>query len=191
MAEDPLKFPLVYGPWTIHDRKIVYQDPWLKVTRDDVTRPDGQPGTYTVSHMKQGVSVLAIDENGNCHMTEEFHYAVGKTTIECVSGGIDGDESPLAAAQRELAEEIGLKAEKWTALGTVDPFTAIAFSPTRLWLAEELQSTEKNPDASEIINTVIFPLDHVLNMVNDGTITHAPSVVTILKTWILKNCPVK
>ena len=187
MPDEPDKFPLAYGPWTIQSRKVVYQDPWLKVTRDDVTRPDGNPGTYSLSHMKKGVCVLAIDQNGDCHLTEEFHYAVGKVTIECVSGGIDGEEDPLLTAKRELAEELGLSAEKWTDLGVVDPFTAIAFSPTRLWLAEGLNETPSNPDSSEIICHVIFPLSEVMKMVNNGLITHAPSVVTILKTWILKH----
>ena len=187
MADEPIHTPLKYGPWTILKREVVYHDPWLKVTRDQVTRPDGLPGTYCISHMKAGVCVLALDENNNCHLTDEFHYAVGRETLECVSGGIDANEEPLATAQRELAEEIGLKAERWTDLGTVDPFTAIALSPTRLWLAEGLSATATNPDGSEIIRHVQMPLAEVVQRVWSGEITHAPSVATILKAWILKN----
>ena len=187
MADEPIHTPLKYGPWTILKREVVYHDPWPKVTRDQVTRPDGLPGTYCISHMKAGVCVLALDENNNCHLTDEFHYAVGRETLECVSGGIDANEEPLATAQRELAEEIGLKAERWTDLGTVDPFTAIALSPTRLWLAEGLSATATNPDGSEIIRHVQMPLAEVVQRVWSGEITHAPSVATILKAWILKN----
>jgi len=131
--------------------------------------------------------VLAMDENNVCHLTDEFHYAVGRNTLECVSGGIDSGEDPLETAQRELAEEIGLKAGKWTDLGKVDPFTAIANSPTRLWLAEDLTPTATNPDASEIIRCVKMPFIEVVQRVWSGEITHAPSVATILKAWILKN----
>jgi ADP-ribose pyrophosphatase len=187
VADHNQEFPQSYGPWTIHSRTIVYQDPWLKVTRDEVTRPDGSPGSYSLSHMKKGVCVLALDGDGNCHLTDEFHYAVGRNTIECVSGGIDGEEDPLQTAQRELAEELGLKASKWTDLGTADPFTAIAFSPTRLFLAEELSETEINPDASEIIRHVVIPFAEVIRMVNKSEITHAPSCVTILKSWLFKS----
>ena len=186
MPEQPENFPYDYGPWKINSRSVVYKDQWLKVTRDEVTRPDGSPGTYCISHMKAGVCVLALDADGNCHLTEEFHYAVGEVTIECVSGGIDGNENPLATARRELEEELGLVAGKWTDLGTVDPFTAIAFSPTRLFLAEELKETNKNPDSTEVITHVVLPFAEVLNRVNNSTITHAPSCVTIMKAWLLK-----
>jgi len=187
MADDFFETPLKYGPWMILHRDVVYHDPWLKVTRDQVTRPDGSPGTYCISHIKAGVCVLAMDENNVCHLTDEFHYAVGRNTLECVSGGIDSGEDPLETAQRELAEEIGLKAGKWTDLGKVDPFTAIANSPTRLWLAEDLTPTATNPDASEIIRCVKMPFIEVVQRVWSGEITHAPSVATILKAWILKN----
>lgn len=175
------EFPASYGPWTILKRHEVYRDPWLRVTRDDVLRPDGTPGTYSISHMKPGVCVLAVDADGICHLTEEFHYAVGRVTLECVSGGIDPGEDALATAQRELAEELGLKASRWTSLGLVDPFTAIAVSPTQLWLAQELEEIAANPEPTETIRHVRMPLMQVIERVMNSQITHAPSVAAILK----------
>ncbi|MFM7131863.1 MAG: NUDIX domain-containing protein [Isosphaeraceae bacterium] len=189
MPED--HFPQPYGPWVINKRSIIYHDPWLKVTRDDVTRPDGTPGTYCISHMKPGVCVLALDCHGNCHLTEEFHYAVGRVTIECVSGGIDGNEDPLETARRELAEELGLVAAKWTDLGMVDPFTAIAFSPTRLFLAEELKETNTSPELTEVIQHIVIPFKQVLKMVLESEIAHAPSCTAILKSWLIKSIEFK
>ncbi len=187
MSDDSSQYPQKYGPWVIQGRAVVYQDPWLKVTRDTVIRPDGSPGTYSVSHMKPGVCVLAIDHQGICHLTEEFHYAVGKLTVECVSGGIEPGEGAFETAQRELAEELGLIAGKWTDLGVVDPFTAIALSPTSLWLAEDLTTTETNLDASEIIRHVEIPFEDVMKKAMSAEITHAPSVSAILKAWIIKS----
>jgi len=184
MNETTIETPARHGPWTILERRVVYQDPWLKVTKDDVLRPDGLPGTYSLSHMKPGVCVIAIDQDRHCHLTEEFHYAVGRVTIECVSGGIDAGEDPLVTAQRELAEELGLKAGRWTPLGVVDPFTAIAVSPTRLWLAEDLERTSANPESTEIIRHVRLPLEDVIQKVWSSEITHAPSVIAILKASI-------
>ncbi|MCY2933270.1 MAG: NUDIX hydrolase [Planctomycetota bacterium] len=186
MSDEPIRYPLKYGPWVIQERSIVYQDPWLKVTRDIVARPDGSPGSYGVSHMKPGVCVLAIDGDGICHLTEEFHYAVGRVTLECVSGGIEPGEGVFETAQRELAEELGLCAGKWTDLGMVDPFTAIALSPTSLWLAEDLSRTTANPEVSEIIRHVEIPFAEVFKKTMAAEITHAPSVALILKAWIMK-----
>ncbi len=183
MKDTNPEFPAIYGPWTILQRHEVYRDPWLKVTRDDVLRPDGNPGTYSISHMKPGVCVIAVDTDGICHLTEEFHYAVGRVTLECVSGGIDPGEDALATAQRELAEELGLKANHWTSLGVVDPFTAIAVSPTQLFLAQGLAEIGASPEPTETIRHVRIRMEQVLEKVMNSEITHAPSVAAILKAF--------
>ena len=82
-----------HGPWKILESREVYRDPWTRLRRDEVIRPDGEPGSYSVLDLKPGVSVLAIDEQDNAYLTEEFHYGVGRVTIEAVSGGIEaGDD---------------------------------------------------------------------------------------------------
>lgn len=170
-----------HGPWTILESNEKYSDPWIKVTRDEVIRPDGNPGTYATVQLKSGVCVVAIDAQRIVHLTREFHYAVGRTTIEGVSGGIEGDEVPQLAAERELAEEIGLIAGKWTHLGTVDPFTAAIHSTVDLYLAEELQECPTAPEGTEEIEHVTFSLNETLEMVRDGRITHSPTVATLLR----------
>src|SRR5436305_465953 len=118
------------GPWKVLKSDSVYKDPWLELVRDEVIRPDGQPGTHTIAYIKPGVSVLALDADGTVCLTHEFHYGVGRVTLEVVSGGIDEGESPEDAAKRELKEELGITAEEWSDLGVVDPFTAMVNSPT-------------------------------------------------------------
>src|ERR1051325_3989830 len=112
------------GPWKVVQAREIYRDPWIAVQVDDVLRPDGKPGIHSIIHLKAGVCVLAMDAEGNVYLTEEFHYAVGRVTLEGVSGGSERDEAPLVTAQRELREELGIVASKWTHLGAVDPFTA-------------------------------------------------------------------
>ena len=174
-----------HGPWKIVQTDWVYQDPWVKVQRDQVIRPDGQHGTYAVVHIKPGVCVLAIDEHDRAYLTEEFHYAVGKLTIECVSGGCDEGEKPIITAQRELREELGIEAKEWTDLGRVDPFTASLLSPTQLFLARRLQFVEAAPEGTELIRRVTMPLKQVVEMGFQGEITHAPSLILIFKVWQL------
>ncbi|MFN0198207.1 MAG: NUDIX domain-containing protein [Planctomycetaceae bacterium] len=171
-----------HGPWTIRETKTVYRDPWIGVTCDDVLRPDGKPGTFSVVHLKPGVSVLAIDDRQTVYLTKEFHYAVGRVTIECVSGGIEEGEAAATSAERELHEELGLTAKTWTKLGTCDPFTSSVLSPTQLYLAEDLQMVEAQPEGTELIERVAFSLTEAVNMVLQSEITHAPSCLAILLT---------
>jgi ADP-ribose pyrophosphatase len=173
-----------HGPWKIVDSQEVYRDPWIAVRKDDVIRPDGRPGTYAVVHLKPGVSVLAMDDDQNVYLTQEFHYGVGRVTLEAVSGGIDEGEDALATARRELKEEIGIEAASWTDLGLVDPFTGSVVSPTRLYLARDLIFGSHDQEGTETIHCVKLPLSQAVHKVLAGEITHGPSCVVILKAWL-------
>jgi ADP-ribose pyrophosphatase len=173
-----------HGPWQIVKRHEVYRDPWIVLHKDDVIRPDGQPGTFSVVHVKAGVCVLAVD-NGVAYLTEEFHYGVGRITVEAVSGGIEPGETALLTAQRELREELGIRAVDWLDLGVCDPFTSSVVSPTRLFLARGLDIGEQAPEGTERIRRLAVPVAEAVAMVVDGRITHGPSCVLILKAHML------
>lgn len=170
-----------HGPWTICGTREVYRDPWIHLQVDQVVRPDGNSGTYCTVRLKSGVCVIAMDEEKNVFLTQEFHYAVGRVTIEGVSGGIEEGESALSTAERELKEELGISARRFKSLGVVDPFTAAILSPTELFLAEELSFGAPEHEGTEIIELVKVPLTTALHWVDDGMITHAPSCVALLK----------
>lgn len=170
-----------HGPWQIQSSQEVYRDPWLAVRCDQVIRPDGQPGTHSVVAIKPGVSVLACDAQFNVYLTEEFHYAIGRISLETVSGGIDEGETPADAARRELQEELGITAGELISLGSVDPFTSSLVSPTQLFLATELTFGSASPEGTERIECVKIPLEEAVERVERSEITHAPSCVAILK----------
>lgn len=171
-----------HGPWKILARTEIYKSPWLHLVRDDVLRPDGQPGTHDLARLRRGVTVVALDETDNVHLTEEFHYAVGRVTLEGVSGGREGEEPPLPCAQRELREELGIEAGDWTDLGVMDPITSVVDSPTQLYLARNLRFVDKAPEGTEQIRHVVLALAEALEMVMDGRITHAGTSVALLKS---------
>ncbi len=174
-----------HGPWQIRSSRQVYRDLWIEVRQDDVIRPDGADGTHCVVQMKPGVSVLAMDDDQNVYLTEEFHYAIGRLGLEAVSGGMEPGEEPLAAAQRELEEELGIRAAQWAPLGVVDPFTTIVASPTSLFLAERLTFVATALEGTEQIRRVRLGLAHAVEAVCTGIISHAPTCILILRTHLL------
>jgi ADP-ribose pyrophosphatase len=175
-----------HGPWKIRETANVYVDPFIEVRLDQVIRPDGLPGQHVVVFMKPGICVLAIDDQDQVYLTREFHYGVGRESLEGVSGGMEPNEDPLRTAQRELQEELGLVAAEWEFLTTVDPFTTIMVSPTRLYLARDLTEVATNPEGTEEIARVVMPLETALEKVNCGEITHAPTCVAILRAELLR-----
>jgi ADP-ribose pyrophosphatase len=170
-----------HGPWQIVQSQDVYRDAWIAVRKDDVIRPDEKPGTHSVVNLKPGVTVVALDDEGAVYLTEEFHYGVGRVTVEAVSGGIEPAEGPLDTAKRELREELGIEAEEWTDIGVVDPFTASVVSPTRLYVARQLRFGDQALEGTEQIRRVKMTLAEAVQQVVTSKITHAPSCVAILK----------
>lgn len=170
----------IHGPWKILETREVYADRYVQVELDQVIRPDELPGQHVVVQMKPGVCVLPLDERGWVHLTSEFHYAIGRISLEGVSGGIEPGEDPLETAQRELQEELGLVAGQWRPLVKLDPYTTIIRSPVQLYLATELSPAPAAPEGTELIEIVEMPLQQAISMIHQGEITHAPTCVALL-----------
>lgn len=180
-GESPVAASRWHGPWHIKSSRIAYEDPWVTVQRDEVIRPAGGDSSYVTIYIKPGVCVVAMDDRGQVHLTEEFHYAVGRTTLEGVSGGIEPGATATETAHRELAEELGISAEQLHFLGTSDAFTANVNSPTALFVATGLTLGTPQPEATELIGHVVMPLADAVQAVIDGGITHAPTCVLLLR----------
>lgn len=181
MASNKANGRRAHGPWVIEERSTRYTSPFLDLQEDRVTKPDGTPGTYATVDLKAGVAVLPVSDKGDVHLTRQFRYAIGRDSVEVASGAMEEDEEPLLAAQRELREELGLTAERWTELGMFDMDTSIVRCPIRLFVAETLRTTSTDQDPTEDIRRMTVPFAEAVRMVLNGDITHAPSCVLILK----------
>ncbi len=173
-----------HGPWQIKESTVVYENPWQKVREDAVVRPDGKDGIFSVLEMAPGVSVLAIEDDGTVYLTKEFRYAIGRDSVEVVSGAVDAGESPLEAGKRELQEEAGLEADEWIDLGSCDPYTSAINSPTQLYIARGLHEVPRALEPTEIIEIQKASLKEAAEMVIRGDIVHGSSSILILKAYL-------
>lgn len=172
------------GPYRLLARKNVYENPWLRVTEEQVVRADGEATLFGVVHIGAGVSALAIDANHDVYLVREFKYAMREETLEVVSGAVDDGESPLEAAQRELQEEAGLAAARWIDLGPLHPLTTIVQAPMRLFLALDLSPVTAGGDEGEFLSVVKMPFAGAREMAIRGEISHAATIVALLKAGI-------
>lgn len=175
------------NPFEIVESKDIYTNPWISVREDTVLRPGGAKGIFGTITMKPGVTVVPLTESGDIYLVQEYKYAVGAYTVECMSGGIDVGESILEAAQRELREEVGAESCEWLDMGRLDPFTGIILSPNHIFIAQNITFSDTNHsnDPGEIVTTVCIPFEKAFDMAMKGEITHAASVAGILKAHYL------
>ncbi len=170
-----------HGPWTIKERLLKYQNHWVNVFEDQVVCPDGKEGIHTFIDLKTGSVVLPLDGDGHVYLTREFHYGVGRETIEVVAEGVEGKEKPLEVAQRGLKEELGIEAEEWIDLGKVYRFTTYMDNPTGLFLARKLRFSRQRLDSTETISMIKMKLEEAVEKVMNGEINSGMSMILILK----------
>ena len=158
----------------------MYENPWISVREDRVTRPDGESGIYGVVHYKNtAVGVLPI-ENGHTYLVGQYRYPLEQYSWEIPEGGCPEGEEPLQAARRELKEETGFEAEKWRMLGQAYLSNSVADEYAVLFLATGLTPGEWQPEGDEILEIRRVPLDEALRMALDGRITDVMSQVALM-----------
>lgn len=167
----------------------MHQGRIAKLRIDEVVLPRGTHDTYEYVEIKPGASVLAMEENRDVWLVREWKYAIGRQSLEVVSGGIEADEDPGAAAVRELREEVGLTAREWIPLGFVDPFTTMLKCPNYMFLARGLEHVGHDHEEGEIMDVLRVPFEEAYGYALSGAITHATSCVTIFKAaeWLRRH----
>ena len=143
--------------------------------------PNGKLAKREVAMHVGASAVLPIDGEGNVYLVRQFRAPIGEILLEIPAGKLDSvDEDRLLAAKRELKEETGLEAERWTHL--CDTFTTAGFSNERisLYLARDLRAGESRPDEDEFLNLVKLPYEEALEMVLRGEIRDAKTQITLL-----------
>lgn len=170
------------GPWKIKSTTAKYKSELIELYEDEVVKPNGEPGTYSIVRVKPGVCVLPVDEEGFVYLARDFRYALGRECVEAVAGAIDEGEPRADAARRELKEELGIEATDFVELGLVDPMPSLVDSPSHLFLARgRLKFKEKELEAGENVRTMKVKLSEAVRMVIESEITHGASCVLILR----------
>lgn len=170
--EDPVR--RISSRW-VHEGRLV------RVRVDNVILPRGTETTYEYVEIKKGSTVIAVEDNLDIWMVDEWKYAIGRNSLEVVSGGIEPDEEPIDTARRELREEVGVTADELIPMGFVDPFTTMLRCPNYLFLARGLTRVPHEHEEGELIKILRVPLREAVNKVLSGEITHGSSAVAILK----------
>lgn len=166
---------------TLHSREI-YDNAWINVREDDVVRPDGEAGIYGVVSMKnRAIGVLPVHADGTVTLVGQFRYTLDEYSWEIPEGGCAPDESILEAGARELREETGLIAHRWTSLGRIHLSNSVTDEEGFVFLATDLEQRAAQPEGTEDLQIRRVPFVQVLEMARSGEITDSMSLMAIYR----------
>ena len=105
------------NPWQTLAVREVYDNPWIRVTAEDVIKPSGGPGIYgKVSFKNIACAIIPLANNGDTWLVGQYRYTLDVYSWEVPMGGVSRDDDLLTGAKRELKEETGLSAGRWERL---------------------------------------------------------------------------
>ena len=167
------------------ESELLYGGKIVKLYRDSVELPNGKTAFREIVRHPGGVIILPVDGEGNVYMVRQFRYAYDRAILEIPAGKLEYGEEPLAAAKRELEEEIGAVAADWRHLGDIWPTPGFCDEVQHLYLARELTFGETHPDEDEFLEQVRMPFAEAVAMAADGRMQDSKSVVALLRAHLL------
>ena len=169
-------------------RTEIYNGVLLHVVRDTVRLPNGECAPREYCMHPGAADVVPLTEDGAVIVVRQYRYAHGRIFLEIPAGKLDSkEEPPLACAVRELREETGAVAGRFTYLGPLDTTPAIIDERIHLYLAEDLTFDTQDLDEDEFLTVEKIPLTDLLKMVMRGEIADAKTQTAILKTYLYKS----
>ena len=162
------------------DSEAVFDGELLHVRRDTVRLPDGSRGTREFVVHPGAVLVIPVLPDGSLVAVRQFRYPVGQVFLEFPAGRIDPGESTLAAARRELAEEVGYTAATLAPLGRIHSVVGYSNEVIDFFVAEGLTFVGAEPDVGEFLEIVTLRAAAMLSALDLGEITDAKTVAALL-----------
>lgn len=168
------------APWKTLSTRPIYHNRWLSLREDMVELPDGGTTIYGVVTCGRCVGVLPFVDPDTVLLIQQYRYVARRLTWEMPTGGVHPDESIEAAAQRELAEEIGHCAGRLRPVSAYHTSKSVMDETAHLFVGEDLVKLPLPPDETEFIEVRPFPFPEVLRMVLAGEIVDSMTIIAVL-----------
>ncbi len=171
------------NPWKKLESREIYKNQWIKLREDKVITPSGSKGIYGVVETKPAIGIVPLTADMETYLVGQFRYTLNTYSWEIPEGAGKRGEKTLTGAKRELLEETGLKAIKWTFLDTMYTSNSFTDETAYLYLAEELEQGEAQPDETEELTVKQLPFKEAWQMVLNFEIKDSMAITGILRTY--------
>jgi ADP-ribose pyrophosphatase len=160
----------------------IYGGIFLNMKRDTVSLPDGGQAIREYLTHPGAVAIVALLDDGRVLMERQYRYPIARTCLEIPAGKLDPSEDHLVCAQRELEEETGYTAKKWSYIRRIHPVISYSTEFIDIYLAEGLVPGKSHLDEEEFLDVFAAPIDQLLAWVESGEITDVKT--TISAYWL-------
>lgn len=168
---------------TILKSRVTYRAPVFYVTSEMVREPSGVTARRDIVRHPGSVVVLAVEgtgSNARVLLARQFRHAANSEMLELPAGRIDPGETPLQGAKRELIEETGYRARKWSKAMFFYVSPGFLDETMTIFLAQGLTAGEATPEEDEVIRPRLVPLAKAVDMVMRGKIQDAKTIAGVL-----------
>jgi ADP-ribose pyrophosphatase len=165
--------------------KVVFKGKVFSVFRDEVIEPSGVKNVREVIRHNGSVVILAVDDSKNpanpdVILERQYRHAAGQFLLELPAGRVEPGESTLAAAKREMIEETGYRAKRWTLLTKYFASPGFLGEWMQIYLAREIRDGRAQPEADEQIEVVRMPLSEALALVSANKIHDGKTLIGLM-----------
>jgi ADP-ribose pyrophosphatase len=178
--------PMTDTPYEVASSEVVYRSPFTTVRMDRVRMPDGGEGTREIAEHLSAVGAVVLDDSDQVILLRHYRHAFGQHFLELPAGKLDVDgEDRAAAMQRELAEEVELRADTIEELLTYTNSAGWTTETTTVFLATDLRPAPRPEDfvlehEEADMDVVRMPLADAVAMVHAGGIVDSKTVIGLL-----------
>lgn len=167
----------------IHRSTEIFRGRQFSFITEDLTLPNGRRTEMAMVRHPGSIGVVPLLANGSVLVEHQYRHCVRDYLLEIPAGTLEAGESPLACAARELEEETGYSAAEIVPLGRTHILPAYSDELIHLFIARGLTRARQNLDPDEIIRTREYPLERLLEMIADGGITDALTILALQRAW--------
>jgi ADP-ribose pyrophosphatase len=165
--------------------KLSYEGPLFKVFTEQVREPGGKESRRDVIRHNGSIVILAVDSSKSKKdpliiMEQQYRHAARQYLIELPAGKLEAEEDPLEGAKRELIEETGYRAKKWSKLVRYFASPGFLGEWMQVFLAEGLTLGKAAPEEDESIDVAAIPLSKILKMIDKGKVLDGKTLVGVM-----------
>ena len=161
--------------------KPVHQGRVIQVSTETLRYANGREHELDFVRHPGAAAVVALDANRRVCVVRQYRHGIGDFLWEVPAGKLDPGEAPEVCAIRELQEETGVTAKRWTPMGVFLPAPGLFTEVIHLYLARDLKIGEAAPDIDEELELKWLGLNEALDTVRRGEWNDGKTALALLR----------